>query len=383
MLGQKTEGLISSPTRNLLTDKEGTPTTLPFFQSLDALSHYIRFDKKTKKALEGLIGFDRMRVPLFYLNLMERDNPGCPIRGQAVPSIEELGGGGQKDPLAEQLYSVTPALLKRHPNRAVFLVSSECAMYCRFCNRKRLAGKGWEPEIYRKDSLRYIERDPDIDEIILSGGDPFMLTPKEIGFILSELRRMKKIKTIRISTRVPVVFPEGFTKSHLREIEKHSPLWIVIHINHPREVSPEFLEIVKKIRETGNMLISQTVLLRNINDCPYVLLKLFNMLIASGVKPYYLFQLDEVLGTSHFKVQLGKGIEIMRTLRRLGSGLAMPQYALDIPGGLGKIPVDHVYVRGPTRKKVPVESTTGHIGTYLNDGIKSTCMNCGICGKKD
>ena len=327
-------------------------------------------------------GFHRIRVPLFYLNLMDRDNLSCPIRQQAVPSVLEMKESGQDDPLAENAFSITPALIKRHPHRAVFLVTSQCAMYCRFCNRKRLVGKGWAPETYRKESLRRIEEDSDMREIIISGGDPFMLPPREIGTILSKLRNMSHVEIVRISTRMPVVFPEGVTEAYLREIKKYAPLWIVIHINHPREVSPEFLEVVRKIRESGNMLISQTVLLRNINDCPHVLSKLFHMLVVAGIKPYYLFQLDEARGVSHFKVQLERGIEIMRILRKNASGLAMPQYALDIPGGLGKVPLDYVYVKGRNRKNVPVESATGAVGMYLNDGKKSTCMHCGICERE-
>jgi len=310
---------------------------------------------------------------------MERDNPSCPIRQQAVPSILEMKETGQEDPLAENVFSITPALVKRHANRAVFLVTSQCAMYCRFCNRKRVVGKDWRPEVYRKESLLRIEKDPDIREIILSGGDPFMLSSREIGAILSQLRTMPHIETIRISTRIPVVFPQGFTEAHLKEIKKYAPLWIVIHINHPREVSPEFLEIARKIRESGNMLISQTVLLRNINDCPHVLSKLFHILVTAGIKPYYLFQLDDARGVSHFKVRLERGIEIMKTLRKTASGLAMPQYALDIPGGLGKVPFDYVYVKRRNSKDVPVESATGVEGKYLNDGKKSACMHCGIC----
>ena len=363
---------------------EGTSATLPFFlHSLEAVSRYVPLDSKTKKILEEVSTFHRVRVPLFYLNLMDSDNPSCPIRQQAVPSVLEMKESGQDDPLAENTFSITPALIKRHPNRAVFLVTSQCAMYCRFCNRKRLVGKGWAPEAYRKESLRRIEDDPDIREIIMSGGDPFMLPPREIGTILSRLRNMPQIGTIRISTRMPVVFPEGITGAHLREIKKYSPLWIVIHINHPREVSPDFLEIVRKIRESGNMLISQTVLLRNINDCPHVLSKLFHMLVVAGIKPYYLFQLDEARGVSHFKVRLERGIEIMRTLRKNASGLAMPQYALDIPGGLGKVPLDYVYVKERNRKNVPVESAAGATGTYLNNGKKSACMHCGICKNED
>jgi lysine 2,3-aminomutase len=321
-----------------------------------------------------------MKVPLFYLNLMDRNNPSCPIRQQAVPSHLEMDKQGVEDPLGENGVAVTPALLKRHLNRAVFLVTSQCAMYCRFCNRKRLVGKDWRPEAYREESIRSIKEDPHIREIILSGGDPFMLVPDELGHILSELRDMPNIEIIRISTRMPVVFPAGFTRGHLKEIKKHAPLWIVIHINHPKEISPEFLELVRRIRETGNMLISQTVLLRNINDCPHVLSKLFHMLVAAGVKPYYLFQLDEVIGAAHFKVRLEKGIEIMRTLRENASGLAIPQYALDITGGLGKIPLDYVYVKGRDKGgRVHIENPSGKAGIYCDDGEESACMNCETC----
>jgi lysine 2,3-aminomutase len=376
--GQRTEEPSSQS--KLSIDTEGTSATLPFFlHSLEAVSQHISFDNKTKKTLEKVSDFHRVRVPLFYLNLMDRDNPSCPIRQQAVPSVLEMKENGQDDPLAENAFSITPALIKRHPNRAVFLVTSQCAMYCRFCNRKRLVGKGWGPEAYRKESLQRIEEDPDIREIIISGGDPFMLAPPEIGTILSQLRNMRHVETVRISTRMPVVFPEGITGAHLREIKKYAPLWIVVHINHPREVTPEFLEVVRKIRESGNMIISQTVLLRNINDCPHILSRLFHMLVVAGIKPYYLFQLDEARGVSHFKVRLERGIEIMKTLRKNASGLAMPQYALDIPGGLGKVPLDYVYVKGQNRKNVPAESATGAAGMYLNDGKKSACMHCGIC----
>lgn len=323
-----------------------------------------------------------MRIPHFYLNLMDHKNPLCPIRQQAVPSIMEAKKSGQDDPLGEYAFSVTPALIKRHPNRAVFLATSQCAMYCRFCNRKRLVGKGWDPGVYREESLRYINGNSQLMEIIISGGDPFMLPSAEIGAILSRLRKIHHVRIIRVSTRMPVVFPEGITKAHFRELKKHAPLWIIVHINHPKEISPEFLETVRRLRESGNMLISQTVLLRSINDCPHVLSELFHRLVAAGIKPYYLFQLDDAPGVSHFKVRLERGIEIMRALRKHASGLAMPQYAIDIPGGLGKVPLDYTYVKGLTGKDVPVESAIGTVGTYVNDGKKSVCTKCGICEDK-
>ena len=381
--GPRTEGHISFPLSNLFDNEEGMDHTLPFFvKTPQVLSRYIALDKTSIDTLEEIGRSRRMSIPAHYLGLMEQDNPACPIRMQAVPSPEELEGPGGNDPLGENEFSVTPALVRRHADRAVFLVSSRCAMYCRFCNRKRLVGSDWDPETYREDSLRFIGNHPELREIILSGGDPFMLNADALEEILGRLRAMDHIEIIRISTRMPLVFPDGFTEGHLRAIRRHAPLWIVIHINHPKEISAAFLDLVKKIRETGNMLVSQTVLLRRVNDCPHVLSRLFHRLVSIGVKPYYLFQLDDVTGASHFKVRLDKGIEIMRTLRKNLSGLALPQYIIDIPGGLGKIPIDNPYVKGKEGESIMVESAEGRKGVYCDDGKESRCMECGICREK-
>jgi lysine 2,3-aminomutase len=313
------------------------------------------------------------------LSLMDGQNTACPIRRQAIPSIEELAGTGRVDPLNERSDSHTPAFIKRYPGRGVFLVTSQCAMYCRFCNRKRLAGLQWDPGSFREETLTYLEKEKDVREIILSGGDPFVLPPEELGYLLARLRRMNHVKTIRISTRMPVVHPEGLFQGHFAALEKAAPAWVVIHINHPREVSPEFVHTVKALRRAGSILVSQTVLLRNVNDCPHVLAQLFGALVECGIKPYYLFQLDEVRGGMHFKVRLERGIEIMRHLRNRISGLAMPQYVLDVTGGLGKAPVDYRYVKGWKGGNVQVESSLGKIGRYRDDGRESRCMGCGLC----
>jgi len=292
----------------------------------------------------------------------------------------EDSDGGTDDPLGERNISVTPILLRRHRDRCVFLVSSECAMYCRFCNRRRFAGKAMDPEPYLEESFAYIEKDVHIREVILSGGDPFMLHPDKLQSILRRLRSMRKKLIIRLSTRVPVVYPEGLSAGHIKAIEEASPVWTIIHINHPREITGEFLEAIGKIRRAGGIAVSQTVLLRNINDCPHVLLELFEALVEAGVKPYYLFQLDDVQGASHFKVRLDRGREIMAFLRLNASGLSVPRYALDIPGGLGKIPVDEEHVQrleGTT--VVKLISPSGETGYYDDNGEESTCMKCGIC----
>jgi lysine 2,3-aminomutase len=357
----------------------GTSTALPFIHTVKALSNYLYLDKKTKEEIEKVSVSHPFRIPKFYLDLMEKDNPLCSIRKQSIPSKEELTGDGDTDPLNEKNISLTPSFFKRYQNRGVFLVSSDCAMYCRFCNRRRLIGKKWDARSYWEDTLQYLEMDREIHEVIISGGDPFMLSPDELDYILARLRSIRRIKTIRISTRMPVVYPEGLHRDHFDALKKSSPLWIVIHINHPREVSADFIETVNRLRDAGGIIISQTVLLRGVNDCPHVLARLFESLVYCGVKPYYLFQLDEVRGAGHFKVKLKKGIEIMRYLRANVSGLAMPQYALDITGGLGKVALDYEYIKKRRGNKILVEGLSGKTGIYNDDAKQSSCSGCNIC----
>jgi lysine 2,3-aminomutase len=318
------------------------------------------------------------RVPRFYGSLMERENPSCPLRLQAVPTDAELGRLGATDPLGEGLISVTPSFFQRYPGRGVFLVTAECAMYCRFCNRRRLVGRGFRPQDSREETFAYLEQSDEIREVIVSGGDPLMLQPAELEYVLGRLRKIERIGVVRVSTRVPVVFPEGLER-HREAIKRHSPLWFVIHINHPREVTPEFRGAVRALREAGIIIVSQTVLLRRVNDCRHILARLFEKLVALGVKPYYLFQLDDVKGATHFKVRLETGIGIMRALRKFASGLCIPQYALDITGGRGKIPLENGYVRGRAGQRVSMENLYGAEGTYMDNGEESTCNDCGVC----
>jgi lysine 2,3-aminomutase len=363
----------------MIRRREGTLTALPFIHTVKKLSNHLLLDKKTIEEIEEVSVSHPFRIPKYYLDLMEKDNPLCSIRKQSVPSREELTGNGDPDPLNEKNISLTPSFFKRYQNRGVFLASSDCAMYCRFCNRRRLIGKKWDARLYWEDTFQYLEKDREIHEVIVSGGDPFMLSADELDYVLSRLRCIRRIKTIRISTRMPVVYPEGLQQGHFDALKKSSPLWIVIHINHPREVSKYFIETVNRLRDAGNIIISQTVLLRGVNDCPHILAGLFESLVYCGVKPYYLFQLDEVRGAGHFKVKLKKGIEIMRFLRANVSGLAMPQYALDITGGLGKVALDYKYVRKRKGNKILVEGLSGKTGIYNDDAGQSSCSGCNIC----
>lgn len=322
-----------------------------------------------------------MKISEFYLGLLEKDNPACPLRKQSVPREAELARTGQIDPLNERSHFVTPAFIKKYPGRGVFLATSQCAMYCRFCNRRRFVGQGWDPRASWEESFSFMESDSSLREVIVSGGDPFTLPPKDLSYVFKRLRNISHIQVIRVSTRMPVVYPDGVSQNHLEAFERYSPLWVVIHINHPREISPSFIDAVKKLRRAGAAMVSQTVLLRGVNDCPHILLKLFETLVSLGIKPYYLFQLDEVTGAMHFKVSVDAGIRIMHFLREHGSGLAIPHYAIDITGGPGKVPVDYQYLKRREGSVLYLESPSGEGGRYADNGETGYCHGCGICGQ--
>lgn len=363
----------------MIRDKEGKQKTLPFIYNVLELQRYFDLDSKTVKQIEDVSSVYPFKIPFFYLNLADRYNPACPIRKQCLPDIKELSSGGYKDPLVEEKHSRTPSFIKKYPNRGVFLVGAQCAMYCRFCNRKRFIGKENEIRGSWEETFRYINKDTGISEVIISGGDPMMLAPEDLDYLLSRIIKNNHIKLIRISSRVPVVYPEGISKEHLAVLKKIPLIWFVIHINHPKEITPQFSEVIKKLRASGCPLISQTVLLRGVNDCPRIIEKLFQSLVFMGIKPYYLFQLDEVMGTMHFKVRLKRGVEIMHGLRKNVSGLAIPQYVLDITGGIGKIPIDYNYIKKKEGQKLHIKGILGNRGYYMDNGSASHCLKCGLC----
>jgi lysine 2,3-aminomutase len=362
---------------------EGRPSTLPFVSSEEKLSELVPLTEKLKQEILRVSRVFPMRIPEFYLSLFEKNNVACPLRRQSVPSEEELATTGQDDPLDEENYFVTPSFIKKYPGRGVFLATAQCAMYCRFCNRRRLVGRGWDPRISWEESFRYMELDEGLREVIVSGGDPFTLSVKDFSYMMKRLKNIKRIQVIRISTRLPVVFPEGIKNEHFMTLKNASPVWVVIHINHPREISPAFMGTIRTLRKAGINMVSQSVLLRGVNDCPHILLKLFETLVSIGVKPYYLFQLDEVRGVMHFKVSVKEGVRIMHFLRRHGSGLAIPHYALDITGGIGKVPLDHQYLIKRDKTMLHLESLSGERGTYTDDGKNGQCQGCGICGQRE
>lgn len=280
-----------------------------------------------------------MSINPYYLGLIRHQGDG--IYKQALPDIREITGKeGVEDPLNEEGLSPVPGLTHKYPDRVLFLVSGRCAMYCRFCNRKRKVG---QPSMVTGETIReglsYIRRTRRIRDVLLSGGDPLLLPDRQIHRILSELRGMTHVEIIRIGTRVPCTLPQRITPELAKMLKGFHPLYISTHFNHPSEITPEAALACARLADAGIPLGCQTVLLRGVNDNPAIMKRLMHELLAMRVRPYYLFQADLVKGTSHFWTPMGKGLEIISELRKTASDLCIPHFVLDLPGGGGKVPL--------------------------------------------
>jgi lysine 2,3-aminomutase len=280
-----------------------------------------------------------VRITRHYARLIREQ--GDPIWRQAVPDPRELDDlKSSCDPLNEEGLTPVPGLIHRYPDRAVFLVSNSCAVYCRFCMRKRRVGCSQGQTTPDTDEVvAYLRAHPEITDIILSGGDPLLLDDDELESILSSLSRIPSLQIIRIGTRVPVTLPERITSRLCAIIKRYPPLYINTHFNHPREITPESRVACARLVAAGAVLGNQTVLLRGVNDRTEVMAELNRGLLAMRVRPYYLHQMDLVRGTAHFRTSVARGLQIMSGLRGHVSGLAIPYYVIDLPGGKGKVPI--------------------------------------------
>jgi lysine 2,3-aminomutase len=303
--------------------------------------------------LDGVVRRYPMLINPYYLGLIKEEND--PIWRQAVPDVRELADAVCfEDPLAEEDLSPVPNLIHKYPDRVLFLVNSQCAMYCRFCTRKRKVGT--ERMVINDDSIRagldYIRRTPAIRDVLVSGGDPLLLPDERLDQILAALRAIPTVEIIRIGSRVPCVLPMRVTRSLVAILKRYHPLYINTHFNHPTELTPEAALACGRLADAGIPLGCQTVLLRGVNDDPEVMRRLMHGLLRMRVKPYYIFQADMTRGTNHFRTPIATGLTIMRSLIGHTSGLAAPTYAVDAPGGGGKIPLlpEYILEQGQTLK---------------------------------
>ena len=286
-------------------------------------------------------------VSAYYLSLIDIDDPNCPIRKQAIPSLEELNHRTQEslDPIGDQTHQATPILVHRYPDRALLFPTYRCPMFCRYCFRKEtLNGPSFHFQSAFKESLDYLQNHPQIEEIILSGGDPLMFSTTRLDRILKQLKEVG-IQRLRIHSRFPVTLPQRITDHLAQVLGQYQPLTIITHFNHPKEVTPQSQLALKRLHQNGIQLLNQSVLLDGVNDCADTLLQLSKLLLNQSVHPYYLHHPDQTAGTQHFRVSLRKGLEINQTLRGKLSGFGLPLYVLDIPNGRGKVPIDSHWVQ--------------------------------------
>jgi lysine 2,3-aminomutase len=299
-----------------------------------------------------------MFINPYYFNII-KSNPG--LLKQAIPDIREISDQkGYLDPLNEENLSPVTGLTHKYPDRVLFLISSQCAMYCRFCNRKRKVGN---PSMVTEESiekgLHYIKVTKTVKDVLLSGGDPLLLSDEKLDNILSRIRVIDHVEIIRIGTRIPCTLPQRITPDLVNILKKYHPLYINTHFNHPLEVTPESSIACNMLADAGIPLGCQTVLLKGVNDNKDIIHELMRKLLIVRVKPYYLFQADLAKGTSHFWTPLQKGIEIMTGLQGFLSGIGVPRFIIDLPDGGGKIPVIPDYIKGIKGKEFIIRNYMG------------------------
>jgi len=282
----------------------------------------------------------------YYATLMDPDDPNCPVRRQAIPSIEELHDSvGLMDPLSEVTHSPVPGLIHLYPDRVAFTVSTRCAMYCRHCIRKRMVNRK-ETNYSWREGVEYIRRTPEIRDVLLTGGDPLLLPDHTLELILKALREIEHVEIIRIGTRTVCTLPQRITPELVRMLEKYHPIWLNTQFNHVKELTSEAQAAIDRLLRAGIPVGNQSVLLKGINDNVDTMKALVQKLVGFRVRPYYLYQCDVLRGTEHFRTPIETGLNIINSLQGFTSGLAIPTFIVDSPAG--KIPLhpDRLVERG-------------------------------------
>ncbi|MCI5163488.1 MAG: lysine 2,3-aminomutase, partial [Candidatus Electrothrix sp. AX5] len=340
-------------------------------RSLHQLEDFLDLDlgEEKRKHIQQTIEKFPLSITPYYLSLIDTENfENDPVFRQAVPSIRELDLSDEDmaDPLHEDEDSPVPGITHRYPDRVLFLVSNVCAMYCRHCTRKRKVGDidNIPSKKAVEQGLEYIRNTPMIRDVLLSGGDPFLLPDEYLDYILTELGKIKHVEVVRIGTRTPVVLPYRITDELVNMLKKHHPVWINTHFNHPRELTASARASLAKLADAGIPLGNQSVLLSGVNDCPRIMRTLVHKLVTNRVRPYYLYQCDLSEGLSHFRTPVGKGIEIIESLIGHTSGFSVPTYVIDAPNGGGKIPIMPNYLISWSTNKVVLRNYEGVITTY-------------------
>lgn len=354
--------------------------------TVEELEQVINLTNEEKIGVEASLKKLKMAITPYYTTLINPDDYNCPIRRQAIPTIHEteISNYDSSDPLHETYDSPVPGLTHRYPDRVLLLITQQCSMYCRHCTRRRFAGHN-DISLCNNDILKaieYIKTHKEVRDVLLSGGDALCVSDEKLEFILQKIREIEHVEVIRIGTRVPVVMPQRITSKLCGIIKKYHPIWINTHFNHPKEMTNEAMLACKMLADSGIPLGNQSVLLKNINDCPYIMKDLVQKLVKNRIRPYYIYQCDLSEGIEHFRTPVSAGIEIIELLRGHTSGFAVPTFVIDAPGGGGKIPINPQYLISQSPEKLILRNYEGILCTYTEPSDKThECKNCQICSK--
>jgi lysine 2,3-aminomutase len=340
--------------------------------TVDELAKYLPLTSKEKAQINLVIKRYPFTVTPYYLSLIHPEDQNDPIRKQAIPCFDEIAMAdmGEEDPLEEKRDSVVPGLVHRYPDRVLMVLTDICPMLCRHCTRKReWQHGGWVRNVEEiEPMLDYIRNNPQVRDVIISGGDVLTLSTERLEKVLYKLRKIESVEIIRIGSRYPVVLPQRIDDELCNMLSKYGPIWFNTHFNHPNEVTPEAARAVDKLVRAGVPVNNQTVLLRGINDSVETQLKLSHNLLKSKVRPYYLFQCDEVQGTEHLRTPVETGIKIIEGMRGHTSGLAVPTFVIDLPSGGGKVSLQPDYLLSHTKERLILRNYQGRIITFRNPG---------------
>ncbi len=313
-----------------------------------ALAKVLPLTEDERRGCEETAGIFRLGISPYYLSLIDPAHPFCPVRMQAVPTQAEAQSrpGELRDPLGEDKTRPTEALVHKYPDRVLLLALDTCSVYCRHCTRRRIT-KGGEAA-FTRDALReavdYVRAHPEVRDVLVSGGDPLLLADGRLDALLGDLRAIPHVEIIRIGTRVPVVLPMRVDDALAKMLRRHAPLYVVTHFNHPKELTAEAREACERLVDHGVPVENQAVLMRRLNSDPRIIRELMHGLLKMRVRPYYLHQMDVAEGLEHLRTPIGKGVEIIESLRGHTTGLAVPHLAVDLPGGGGKVTLQPEYV---------------------------------------
>ena len=309
-----------------------------------------------------------MSITPHFFNLIDKNNPDCPIRRQVIPTIHETSSDPDEmsDPCGEDSHMPVPGLVHRYPDRVLFLLTDRCASYCRYCTRSRVVSGAGEAHLQTdfEQAFQYLENNKNIRDVLFSGGDPLLYADSKLEKIISRIRAIEHIEFIRIGTRIPIFLPQRITPQLCDMLKKYHPLWMSVHTNHPKELTTEVKSALEMLADSGIPLGNQSVLLKGVNDDVLTMKTLVHKLLQCRVRPYYLYQCDLIEGSSHLRTPAAKGIEIIEGLRGHTSGYAIPQLVIDAPGGGGKVPINPEYVLEKNSKQLVIRNYEGKSFVY-------------------